>query len=89
MSDRRDFLKTLGAAALAGALSAPLEVAYEWVTYYPDWAWDHKIAYLVIMSAAGAVIAGGLGWLLTRALASAGALNALPPGQEHREVRAV
>lgn len=79
----------VGAAALAGALSAPLEVVYEWVTYYPDWAWDHKIAYLVIMSAAGAVIAGGLGWLLTRALSGAGALNAFPPGQEHREVRAV
>lgn len=79
----------LGAAMLAGALSAPFEVVYEWFTYYPDWAWSHKIAYLVIMSAAGAVIAGGLAWLLTRALAAAGALGAFPPGQEHRENRAV
>lgn len=79
----------LGAALLAGALSAPLEVVYEWFTYYPDWSWDHKIAYLVIMSAAGAVIAGGIAWLLTRALAAAGALGAFPPGQEHRERRAV
>ena len=29
----------LGAAMLAGALSAPFEVVYESATYYPDWAW--------------------------------------------------
>jgi energy-coupling factor transport system substrate-specific component len=79
----------LFAAMLAGALSAPLEVAYEWYTYYPDWAWTWKLAYLGILMAAGAVIAGAGGWLLTRALATAGALNAFPPGQESRELRAV
>lgn len=79
----------LGAAALAGALSAPIEVVYEWFTYWADWTWGWKVAYLLILMAAGAVIAGGLGWLLTRALAKAGALNAFPPGQEERELRAV
>ena len=38
---------------------------------------------------AGAVIAGVGGWLITRALAAAGALGAFPAGQEARERRAV
>ena|SRR5690349_9856244 len=79
----------LGAALLAGALSAPLEAVYEWFVYWTDWGWGYKIAYGVILTAAGAVIAGGLGWLITRGLATAGALNAFPPGQEAREHRAV
>ena len=66
----------IAAAAFAGALSAPLEAVYEWFTYWADWTWGWKIAYLLILTAAGAVIAGVGGWLLTRALASAGALNA-------------
>jgi energy-coupling factor transport system substrate-specific component len=79
----------LGAAMLAGALSAPLEAVYEWFVYWTDWGWSHKIVYLFVLTAAGAVIAGGLGWLITRALAAAGALNAFPPGQEARESHAV
>ncbi|MDQ6715276.1 MAG: ECF transporter S component [Actinomycetota bacterium] len=79
----------LGAALLAGALSAPMEAVYEWFSYWTDWDMGYKVAYLLILTAAGAVIAGGVGWLLTRGLARAGALNALPPGQEVREARAV
>jgi energy-coupling factor transport system substrate-specific component len=79
----------LVAALLAGALSAPLEAVYEWFVYWTDWGWGYKVSYLVILTVAGAVIAGGLGWLLTRALAAAGALAAFPPGQEVRESRAV
>lgn len=79
----------IGAAVLAGALSAPLEAVYEWFVYWTDWGWGYKVAYGVILTLAGAVIAGGVGWLLTRALAKAGALNAFPPGQEVRESRPV
>ena len=79
----------LGAAVLAGALSAPFEAVYEWYAYWADWGWGYKVAYLVILTAGGAVVAGGLGFLLTRALAGAGALNAFPPGQERREAEAV
>ncbi|CCH76445.1 ABC transporter, permease protein [Nostocoides japonicum T1-X7] len=75
----------IGAALLAGALSAPFEVVYEWFTYWTDWTWGWKLAYGGILVVSGAVIAGGLGWLLTRALARAGALGAFPPGQEARE----
>jgi energy-coupling factor transport system substrate-specific component len=78
----------IGAALLAGALSAPLEAVYEWFVYWTDWGMAYKLIYAVILTIAGAVIAGGLGWVLTTALAKAGALNAFPPGQEVRESRA-
>jgi energy-coupling factor transport system permease protein len=79
----------IGAAVLAGALSAPLEAVYEWYVYWTDWGWDYKVIYAVVLTVSGAVIAGGVGWLLTKALAKAGALNAFPPGQEARESRPV
>ncbi|KRE54602.1 ECF transporter S component [Phycicoccus sp. Soil748] len=79
----------LGAAMLAGALAAPLEAVYEWAVYWTDWGMGYKVAYAVVFTVAGAAIAGGVGWLLTRALAGAGALGAFPAGQEARESRAV
>lgn len=78
----------LGAALLAGALSAPLEAVYEWFVYWTDWGMGYKVIYAVILTLSGAVIAGGLGWLVTRALARAGALNAFPPGLEQLAARA-
>ena len=79
----------LGAALLSGALAAPMEAVYEWFSYWTDWDLTYKLVYLVILTAAGALIAGGIGWLLTTGLARAGALGSLPPGQEAREARAV
>ncbi|WP_068265235.1 ECF transporter S component [Janibacter limosus] len=76
-------------AVLAGALSAPLEWVYEAYAYFADWTWAWKLAYLPLMVISGIVIAGVGGWLLTRALAQAGALNPFPPGQEVLERRAV
>jgi len=79
----------LGAALLAGALSAPLEALYEWQVYWTDWDLAYKLAYGGILTVAGAVVAGGIGWLLVRGVARAGALGAFPAGQEARELRAV
>lgn len=98
----------VAAAALAGALSAPLEWVFEvarfpasWADvpglsvlangggWYAEWVLRDKLAYLVAMGVSGVVIAGIVGWLLTRALARAGALAAFPAGQEWRESRAV
>lgn len=76
-------------ALLAGALSAPLEWVYEITTYFQGWTWAWQLAYLPLMVISGIVVAGLGGWLLTRALASAGALNPFPPGQEVLEQRAV
>ncbi|QGN58726.1 ECF transporter S component [Nostocoides sp. HKS02] len=79
----------IGAALLAGALSAPFEAVYEWFVYWTDWGMAYKLVYGVILTISGALVAGGLGWALTTALAKAGALGAFPPGQEARESRAV
>ncbi len=79
----------LGAAVLAGALAAPLEALYEWYAYWTEWDLGFKVLYLLLLTASGALVAGGLGWLLVRGLARAGALNALPPGQEVREAGTV
>ncbi len=57
--------------------------------YYAEWVWRDKLAYLAAMGVSGLVLAGVVGWLLTRALARAGALAAFPAGQEHAESRAV
>ena len=76
-------------AILAGALAGPLEAAYESTNWVKDWSLPWKLAYGGILTLSGAVVAGGGGWLVTKALARAGALNAFPPGQEEREQRAV
>jgi len=87
---------SVAVAALAGALSAPLQWGFEVMTlpaggggWYAEWVLRDKVVYLGAMMLSGAVIAGVLGWLLVRALARAGALSAFPPGQEHRESHAV
>ena len=76
------------AAALAGALAAPLEALYEWYAYWGSWDMGYKLAYLVFFMIGGAVVTGGIAWLLTRALGRSGALAAFPPGHEAREAGA-
>lgn len=79
----------IAAAMLAGALAGPFAASYESFTWIQDWSLAWKVAYAGVLALSGAVVAGAGGWLLTRALAAAGALNAFPPGQEQRETRAV
>ena len=79
----------IAAAMLAGALAGPFAAAYESFTWIKDWSLVWKVAYAGVLALSGAVVAGAGGWLLTRALAVAGALGAFPAGQEHRETRAV
>ncbi len=57
--------------------------------WYAEWDLGDKLVYLATMAVSGFVVAGIVGWLLTRALAQAGALRAFPVGQEHRESRPV
>jgi energy-coupling factor transport system substrate-specific component len=73
-------------AALGGVFSAVFEIVlYEWQSYVADFSGAWKAVYLGCGMVSGAVIAGVGGWLLVRALARTGALNAFPPGQEVRE----
>ena len=55
----------------------------------PTGGWAGSSPMRVILTISGAVVAGAGGWLLTKALARAGALGAFPAGQEERESRAV
>lgn len=78
-------------AMLSGALSGFLESIWELYRfgYLSTWEGSWWVVYAACFVVSGVVLAGVLGWLLTRALARAGALNAFPPGQELRESRAV
>lgn len=72
-------------AALGGALAAALETSYEWNAYWQATTFAFKISYLGFFALSGAIVAGVGGWLLTRALASSGAIDALPAGREAAE----
>ncbi len=69
-------------AMLAGALAGAFESVFEWQVWYADWGFTHKIVHLGIFVVSGAVIAGLGGWLLVRALAKTGALDAFGAGHE-------
>jgi len=76
-------------AMLGGILAAVFEIVfYEWQSYVAEYTSAWKAIYLGAGMVSGAVIAGAGGWLLVRALARTGALDAFPPGQEVRESRA-
>lgn len=77
-------------AVLAGISAAVVEcLAYEFWFYWADWSMGWRWTYLGFFALSGAVVAGVLMWLLVRALAVTGVLNAFPPGIEHHEQRAV
>lgn len=69
-------------AALGGALAAVFETLYEWDAYWTGLSTAWKLSYLGFFTVSGAVVAGVGGWLLTRALAATGAIDALPAGRE-------
>ena len=74
---------------IGGFLGGAFESVYEWYSYWTDWSWGYKIAYLFLFGASVAIFGSLLSVGLTRLLAMAGALNPFPPGQEVRERNAV
>lgn len=75
----------LGVAALAGAVAAFFEiVGYELNAYYADYSLVFKVVLVACAVVSGAVISGGLGTLLIRALAKTGALSAFAAGRDAR-----
>jgi energy-coupling factor transport system substrate-specific component len=77
---------SLPVAALAGAMAGAIESVYEWNAYYEGvFTGSDRLAHLGFFALSGAVVAGGGGWLLTRALARAGVLDSFGPGRELHE----
>jgi energy-coupling factor transport system substrate-specific component len=79
------FYKRFGVlvAMAAGALSAIIEAFYEWTQpFTAAWDFGYKLAHLGFLTLSGIVVAGIGGWLLTRALARAGVLDAFGPGRD-------
>lgn len=72
----------VGVAVIAGAVSAAFEAVYEWSAWIPDWEFAHKLGYLGFFVVSGILLAGVGGWLLVRALAAAGVLDAFGAGRE-------
>lgn len=67
-------------AAAAGMLAGVFESLFEWQAYYADWHLAYRVVHLGFFMISGAIIAGLGAWLLTRALARAGVLDAFRSG---------
>ncbi|MGP9694831.1 ECF transporter S component [Brachybacterium sp. AOP25-B2-12] len=80
---------TLPVAMLGGVLAAAFEWVYERFAYYPEFSTFFGLMLLVFFLVSGIVLAGVVGWALTRALARTGALDAFPAGTERAEERLV
>lgn len=74
---------------VGGFLGGAFEAVYEWYSYWTDWSFGYKLAYLVLLGVSVAVFGSLLAVGITKLLARAGALNPFPPGQEVRERHAV
>jgi energy-coupling factor transport system substrate-specific component len=70
------------AGAAAGVAGALLDLAF----YYADWAIDWQVVYSLLVAMSSAIVAGLGSWLLVRALARSGVLNAFPAGSEQPEI---
>lgn len=80
---------TLLAAVIGGLLAGVLEAPFEWRLYYPEWAVGYAGIYAAALAVSGAVLAGVLGYALTRALAATGVLAPFPIGRERIETRRI
>lgn len=76
---------TLPVAILAGAGAALAGGINNLLLWYAGADVTFTIVYLISTVISGAVIAGLLSWLLVRALAATGALDAFPAGREVRQ----
>lgn len=73
-------------AVLAGGGAGLAMGLYEITVYVSTYAADWKLVYVLASVATGLVIAGGLGWLLVRALARTGALAPFAAGRSQGEI---
>ena len=74
----------LPVAMLAGAGAAIGEWLHDMPIYYDGVGFELQLAMGAFMLVSGVLIAGLGSWLLVRALARTGVLNAFPSGREHQ-----
>lgn len=77
---------TLPVCILAAGLAAVFMGVHESIMYFAEWPFIYQVAYTGFAVLSAAVLSGVIPWLLTRMLASAGALNAFASGNTGREV---
>lgn len=75
-----DRVTAVGAGAAAGVAMG----VFESFVWYPEFSAGAKLVYVGAGALSGAVIAGIGGWLLVRALARTGVLDAFASGREQR-----
>lgn len=73
-------------AMLAGGLAGAAAAIHDVIVYYPDTGPGFWTVYAVAAIVSGVVVAGIGGWLLLRALASAGVLGDFAAGREQPEI---
>ena len=71
-------------AAAAGAVSGVFLGITENFLYNYEWALGHQVAYVVLTTLSGAVLAGLLMWAVVKALAATGVLQGLASGRAAR-----
>ena len=74
----------LAPALLAGGLAGVAAAILDFVYFYGSWSLGWKAAYVAIVAGSGVVLAGGLAWVLVRALARTGVLAPFAAGREQR-----
>lgn len=77
----------LSVAMLAGAAAGVGAWLYEFVSGNHTKNMSFNLTYLASLAVSGAILAGLLAWLLTRALAGTGALDRFASGREARRTR--
>lgn len=76
----------LPVAILAGVGAAIFEWCYEILVWYLGWRGLYKGLYLGCLALSGAILAGVLGWALTRGLARTSVLDRFESGREVRRL---
>jgi energy-coupling factor transport system substrate-specific component len=74
----------LATAAAGGALAGLFMGVSENIMYNYEWTRDQQVVYASLTTLSGAIIAGILMWLVTRALQKTGVLNGLASGAARR-----
>ena len=74
----------VAAGAVAGFAASMLDLYV--YRFYPGFSGGWQVGYIAVLVASGAVVAGALSWLLVRALAATGVLDAFASGRQRKRI---